>query len=454
MTKSKTIKVDYLARVEGEGALYVRYDDAGVHDVKLKIFEPPRFFEGFMRGRDYLEAPDITARICGICPIAYQMSAVHAMEDALGLSLPAELQALRRLIYCGEWIESHTLHIYMLHAPDFLGYTGAVAMAKDHPTLVQDGLNIKKAGNAIVSLLGGREVHPINVRVGGFYRVPTRNELQPLREQLLCARDMAMATVRWAASLPFPKFERAQSEQYEFVALSDAGEYPMNRGSIVSTRGLAIPVREYDQHFREEHIEYSSALHSTLVGRGAYFVGPMARYNLNFDRLSPLVRQLADDVGFAPFCANPFQSIVVRSLEVLYAFDEALRLIDNYRKPDIACVPTAPRAGTGFAATEAPRGLLYHRYSIDDAGKITEAKIVAPTSQNQKTIEDDLRLMLPKFMHLPEKNLQAQCEQAIRNYDPCISCSTHFLQLHLDKAGSGNTAGRIDPGEHNVERGA
>ena len=434
MAKNKTIKVDYLARVEGEGALYVRYDDAGVHDVKLKIFEPPRFFEGFMRGRDFREAPDITARICGICPIAYQMSAVHAMEDALHLKLPPELHALRRLIYCGEWIESHTLHIYMLHAPDFLGYPSAVAMAKDHPAIVQDGLRIKKAGNAIVSLLGGREVHPINVRVGGFYRAPRAVELKPLREELLHARDMAMNTVRWVASLPFPKFEREQSQQYEFVSLSHKDEYPMSRGQIASTRGLSIPASAYDNHFREEHIEYSSALHSTLIERGAYFVGPMARYNINYALLSPLVRQLADEVGFPPFCANPFQSIVVRSLEVLYAFDEAIRIIDGYQKPDAAHVTAEPRAGTGYGATEAPRGLLYHRYQIDDSGKIVDAKIVAPTSQNQKTIEDDLRLMLPKFMHLPEKQLQAQCEQAIRNYDPCISCSTHFLRLKLEPA--------------------
>lgn len=433
MAKSKTIKVDYLARVEGEGALYIRYDDGGVHEVKLKIFEPPRFFEAFLRGRDYLEAPDITARICGICPIAYQMSALHAMEDALGLAPTPELRALRRLIYCGEWVESHTLHIAMLHAPDFLGYPSAVAMAKDHPQIVQNGLQIKKAGNEIVRLLGGREIHPINVRVGGFYRAPTAGELKPLREQLLLARDMAAEMVRWAASLPFPKFERAAEDQYEFVALSNPHEYPMNKGRIASTRGLDIPVSEYDSHFREEQVEYTNALHSRLVERGAYFVGPMARYNLNYDRLSPLVRQVAEDIGFPPFCANPFQSIVVRSLEVLYAFDEALRIIDGYRQPEQPYLNTEPRVSTGCAATEAPRGLLYHRYSIDERGKITDAKIVPPTSQNQKTIEEDLRLMLPKFLHLPEKKLQAQCEQAVRNYDPCISCSTHFLKLHLER---------------------
>ncbi|WP_323844235.1 Ni/Fe hydrogenase subunit alpha [Microbulbifer magnicolonia] len=434
MTESKTIKVDYLARVEGEGALYIRYDDGGVHDVKLKIFEPPRFFEAFMRGRDYLEAPDITARICGICPVAYQMSALHAMEDALGLAPTPELRALRRLIYCGEWIESHTLHIYMLHAPDFLGYPSAVAMAKDHPQIVRDGLQIKKAGNAIVNLLGGREIHPINVRVGGFYRVPAATELHPLREQLLQARDMAVETVRWAASLPFPKFERAADNQYEFVALSNPREYPMNEGRIASTRGLDIAVRDYDHHFREEQVDYTNALHSVINARGAYFVGPIARYNLNCDRLSPLVRQVADDIGFPPFCANPFQSIVVRSLEVLYAFDEALRIIDSYREPQQPYLKSEPRAATGCAATEAPRGLLYHRYSIDERGKITDAKIVAPTSQNQKTIETDLRLMLPQYLHLTEEKLQHQCEQAIRNYDPCISCSTHFLKLHLDRS--------------------
>ena len=438
MTRSKTVKVDYLARVEGEGALYIRYDEDGVHEVKLKIFEPPRFFEGFMRGRDYREAPDITARICGICPVAYQMSAVHAVENALGLSLSPELHALRRLMYCGEWIESHTLHIYMLHAPDFLGYPSGVAMAKDHPKTVQDGLQMKKAGNEIVRLLGGREVHPINVRVGGFYRLPTNPELGELRDKLLRARDLAIETVRWAASLPIPDFARAPENTYEFVALSDPQEYPMNRGRIVSTHGLDIAVNDYDHHFHETHVEYSNALHSERVGRGAYFVGPMARYNLNYERLSPLVKQIADEVGFPSFCSNPFASIVVRSLEVLYAFDEAVRIIDNYRAPQAPYIDTAPRPSTGCAATEAPRGLLFHRYGIDASGQIDDAKIVAPTSQNQKTIEDDLRLMLPQYMHLAEADLQARCEQAIRNYDPCISCSTHFLKLHLDPVRPGS----------------
>ncbi len=427
--RSRTIKVDYLARVEGEGALYLRVKNGQVADVKLKIFEPPRFFEAFLRGRKFTEAPDITARICGICPIAYQMSSVNAMEDALGVQVEGPLRELRRLIYCGEWIESHVLHIYMLHAPDFLGYQDAIQMARDYPEVVQQGLKLKKIGNEIVRLLGGREIHPINVRVGGFYRTPRKRELADLAEQLKWARDAALETVRWTAGLPFPDFQRA----YEFVALRHPDEYPLHAGRIVSSSGLDIPVQEYDQHFEEEHVGYSNALQSVLRGRGAYHVGPMARYSLNFDKLSPLAQEAAREAGLGSVCNNPFQSIIVRSVETLYACDEALRIIDEYQEPDRPAVPVEPRAGVGYGASEAPRGLLYHRYKLDDAGIIQDAKIVPPTSQNQKTIEEDLWDFVPGRLDLPKDELTWQCEQAIRNYDPCISCATHFLKLEIQE---------------------
>ncbi|MEW6297046.1 MAG: Ni/Fe hydrogenase subunit alpha [Thermodesulfobacteriota bacterium] len=426
---SRTIKVDYLARVEGEGALYVKIKDRTVADVKLKIFEPPRFFEAFLRGRQFTEAPDITARICGICPVAYQMSAVHAMEDACGITVAGPLRALRRLLYCGEWIESHTLHVYMLHAPDFLGYESAIHMAKDYPEIVQRGLQLKKAGNELIAALGGRAVHPINVRVGGFYRVPTRRELAPLAEQLKWAREAARETVRWVAAFPFPDFTR----DYEFVALRHPDEYPFNEGRLVSNKGLDAAVTAYDDHFVEEHVPYSNALHSVLKERGAYFVGPLARYNLNFDKLSPLAQEVARQAGLGPICQNPFHSIIVRSVEVLYACDEALRLIEAYEMPDTPAVAVPPRAATGYGCTEAPRGLLYHRYRIDEPGVILDAKIVPPTSQNQKTIEDDLYAFIPCHIDLPKNELTWRCEQAIRNYDPCISCATHFLHLTLER---------------------
>jgi len=426
----RTIKVDVLARVEGEGALYVKLKGDQVQEVKLKIYEPPRFFEAFLRGRHFSEVPDIVARICGICPIAYQMSAVHAMEDAFGVKVGGQLRALRRLIYCGEWIESHTLHVYMLHAPDFLGYQDAIQMARDHPGVVQRGLQLKKAGNAIVTLLGGREIHPINVRVGGFYKLPERRELAALAERLKWARDAALDTVRWVAKLPFPDFER----DYVFVALRHPNEYPFNEGRLVSNRGLDIPISEYDANFTEEHVQHSNALHSALKQHGAYLVGPLARYSLNSDRLSPLAREAAREAGLASVCRNPFQSIIVRSVEIVYACDEALRIIEHYEPPEKPTVDIHPRAATGYGCTEAPRGILYHRYRLDDGGTILDAQIVPPTSQNQKTIEQDLGQFVPKFMNLPEAELRWQCEQAVRNYDPCISCATHFLRLEIERA--------------------
>jgi coenzyme F420-reducing hydrogenase alpha subunit len=425
----RTIKVDYLARVEGEGAFKVVVRDGVVQSAELSIFEPPRFFEAFLRGRAYGEAPDITARICGICPIAYQMSAVHAMENALGVAVTGPLRALRRLVYCGEWIESHTLHIYMLHAPDFLGYASAIEMARDHGDAVRRGLMLKKAGNEIVSLLGGREIHPINVRVGGFYRTPRRRELAPLVEQLTRARDAALETVRWTASFDFPDRER----DYEFVALRHADEYPFNEGHVVSNRGLDILPDAYDDHFEETHVERSTALHSRIRARGSYVCGPLARYNLNFDRLSATAREAARDAGLGATCINPYRSIVVRAVEVLYACDEALRIIAAYEEPEQPAVAIELRAATGYAATEAPRGLLYHRYRLEEDGAIADARIVPPTSQNQLGIEEDLKGFVGGFLDLPDDELRHRCEQTVRNYDPCISCSAHFLRLQIDR---------------------
>jgi sulfhydrogenase subunit alpha len=426
--KNKVIKVDQLARVEGEGSLFVKITDGTVADVKLRIFEPPRFFEAFLREREFSEAPDITARICGICPIAYQMSAVHAMEDAFGIAVDGQLRELRRLIYCGEWIESHVLHIYMLHAPDFLGYEDALMLAKDKPELVQTALKLKKIGNDIVALLGGREIHPINVRVGGFYRLPSRKELLTLVDRLKWGRDTAVETAKLTATLEFPDFE----QDYEFVSLRHPSEYPMNGGRIVSSSGLDIAVKEFEFHFEERHVAHSNALHGYEKGKGAYHVGPLARYNLNFDKLSVLAQQVSRDIGLSGQIRNPFKSIVVRSVETVYAFDEALRIIEQYEPPAEPSVPVEPVAGIGFGASEAPRGTLYHRYRVGDDGLIKDAKIVPPTAQNQPTIEDDVRKFVTKNVEMPREELTWKCEQAVRNYDPCISCATHFVRLEID----------------------
>ncbi len=426
---TKTIHVDTLARVEGEGSLYIKLVGERVADVKLKIYEPPRLFEAFLRGRHFSEAADITARICGICPIAYQMSAVHAIERALGVQINPQVRLLRRLFYCGEWIESHTLHVYMLHAPDFLGYADAIAMAKDHRAVVEKALRLKKIGNRIVQLLGGREIHPISAAVGGFYKVPTKRQLRELEDDLKWALEASLETVKWTAGLEFPDFE----QDYEFVALRHPDEYPFNEGRLVSNRGLDIDTAEYEDHFAELHVKHSNALQSVVRGRGSYLVGPLARFNLNFDKLPETARQAAIDVRLQPPVKNVFRSIVVRAVELVFACAEALRVIREYEPPAAPRVEVHNRIGVGQAITEAPRGILYHRYALDDKGMIVTAKIVPPTSQNQKRIEDDLREYAAQLVAWPVEEATWKCEQAIRSYDPCISCATHFLKLIVDR---------------------
>ena len=426
--KTRTIRVDTLARVEGEGSLYIKMAGDHVADVKLKIYEPPRFFEAFLRGRHYLEAPDITARICGICPVAYQMSAVHAIERALGIRVDPAVRLLRRLFYCGEWIESHALHIYMLHAPDFLGYEDAMAMAADHRDLVEKALRLKKIGNRLVTVLGGREIHPISVAVGGFHRTPTKAQLDELVGDLEWALQASLETVHWTAALQFPNFE----QDYEFVALRHPEEYPLNEGRLVSNHGLNIDFAEYEDHFSELHVKHSNALHSIIRGRGSYLVGPLARFNLNFDRLPATARESAIKASLKPPVKNPFRSIVVRAVELVFACDEALQIISQYQPPAAPKSETPSRAGLGHAITEAPRGILYHRYAFDYNGLILSTKIVPPTSQNQKRIEDDLREYAAQLVAWPQEEATSRCEQAIRNYDPCISCATHFLTLNIE----------------------
>ncbi|MDC0685441.1 Ni/Fe hydrogenase subunit alpha [Sorangium atrum] len=429
--ETRTIAVDYLARVEGEGSLTLVIEDGRAKEARLSIFEPPRFFEAFLRGRGYAEAPDITSRICGICPVAYITSACRAMEDALGIELGPELRALRRLLYCGEWIESHALHVFLLHAPDFLGYPDAVAMARDHRDWVAKGLAIKKAGNAIVALLGGREIHPVNTRVGGFYSAPSRADLEGLLPELRAGSERTRACLSWMATLPCPELDRP----YEFVALRSDDVYAITEGRLVSSGGLGIEVRDYDAHFIEEHVSWSTALRSRIHGSGSYLCGPLARFNLSFDRLLPEVQDAARAAGLAVPCRNPFRSLLVRLVEILQAFEESIRIIEAYAPPPAPFVaPPALRAGTGYGGSEAPRGFLYHRYTLDAEGTILDAKIVPPTSQNQLSIEEDLCAMSPSLASLPLREATARAEQAVRNHDPCISCATHFLTLRVEEA--------------------
>jgi coenzyme F420-reducing hydrogenase alpha subunit len=427
--RSRTINVNYLARVEGEGALHLTVEGGKVTDLRLQIFEPPRFFEAFLRGREAREVPDLTARICGICPVAYQMSAVHALERAFDVAVDPRVRALRRLYYCGEWIESHALHIHMLAAPDFLGCESAVTLARRDRAAVERGLRMKQTGNAIIRLLGGRSVHPVGACVGGFTCAPRPNELRALRQPLRRLRDDALDCVRWVSGFDLPD----RDADIEFVALRHPDEYPMNEGRIVSSRGLDCDQEAFEAHFEEFQVPHSNALHARIVGRGPYCVGPLARVNLNFDRLGAAVTAVARETGIAWPNANTYTSIVARALEILYAAEEAARIVDAYDPPPVPATPFAVRAGRGCAATEAPRGLLYHAYETDACGLITAARLVPPTSQNQAQIEAELRAAAPALLQRSRAEATRTCETMIRNYDPCISCATHFLRLSVDE---------------------
>jgi sulfhydrogenase subunit alpha len=428
---TRTIRVDALARVEGQGAVTLVLDGDQVVDAKVRILEPPRLFEAFLRGRDCAETPDITSRICGICPVAYMMSACNAVESAFDVRIGGALRELRRLLYCGEWIESHVLHMVMLHAPDFLGVPDVVALASIARERVEAALRVKKVGNAIVAALGGRPIHPVNVKVGGLYRAPRKSELEALLPELRAALGEAEETLAWLATFDFPDFER----DYELVALRHGSEYPMNEGRIVSTKGLDIEVRELEAVIREEQTPYSTALRSRLLTRGTYTCGPLARFALNADHLAPRAATAARRVGLDPACRNPFRSILVRGVEVVHALEEAIQIIEGYAPPPEASVPYAIRAATGHGATEAPRGMLYHRYDIDEQGHVQSAHIIPPTSQNQRSMEEDLVALGPSLVSLALEDATHRVERALRNYDPCISCATHFLTLRLERRG-------------------
>jgi sulfhydrogenase subunit alpha len=421
------IQVPVLARVEGEGTLELHVRNGTIEDLRLRIFEPPRMFEKLLEGRDYTEVPDMVARICGICPVAYQMSAVHAIENLFGVEPGPWVRDMRRVFYCGEWIQSHSLHIHMLAAPDFLGYTSITEMARDHAQEVRRGLRLQVLGNDIIRLLGARSVHPVGARIGGFHRAPARAQVDALREKLQAALPEAETLVRWTATLNLP----TEEQEFTAVSLRHPREYPMNEGRLFSDRGLDISADQFESRFVEHQEAHSTALHCLHDGK-PYLVGPLARLNLNLDRLPAPVRNLADSLGIKFPSRNMYHSIVARALEIVFAMREAIRLLEVYDEPLAPYISVTPRVGTGYGCTEAPRGLLWHRYNTNAAGAVIKARIVPPTSQNQARMEEDLRTSLRSLgVRQGEAALRRRGEMVIRNYDPCISCATHFLDLRV-----------------------
>lgn len=449
MTEFRSLSVKSLTRVEGEGALRLRVADGRVEIAEFNIYEPPRFFERLLRGRAVHEVPDITARICGICPVAYQLTAAGALEAALGVAVTPAIDALRRLLYCGEWIQSHALHLHLLHAPDFLGYESGFTMAVDHPELVERGMRMKGIGARIMEVVGGRAVHPINIAVGGFHRAPAAAAVRALVPDLEWGLGAAAAVVREVARFDVPDF----TVEHELVSLRADSGYPITGGRIVSSRGLDIDVAAYPDHFAERQVPHSTALYSGILpDHRPYLTGALARLSLNADRLPEPARRALDASGLELPVTNSFRSIVARAVELVAAFATALEIARGAAAEITPCrLPFTPRAGAGSHATEAPRGLLFHRYVIGDDGLVAAATIVPPTAQNQAAIEAELRGILPKALALDDAAATLECERVIRNHDPCISCATHFLRLSVERhglAGPHDVAGQTPPGAH------
>lgn len=421
------LKVPFVTRLEGEGSLELNARGDRIDRLHLAIFEPPRLFEKFLEGRGYQEVPDLNARICGICPMAYQLTAIQAMERLFGIALPPPLAQLRLLMNLGEWVQSHALHIHFLAAPDFLGFDHALDMAKVFPEVLKRGMLLQEAGNALMALLGGRSVHPVGLQVGGFGRLPDHERWHEVRGLVKQALPAAEALVRWTAELTLPDY----SHDFIWVSLTEPDGYAINGGRITSSHGLSLDYSDYPRHFAEHQEPHSTALYSLLDGQD-YLVGPLARMNNSFERLPAEVRALARECGFAFPSRNMFTSIRARALEIYWALFEADRLLAQPCPNGDASLPVTPTAGECCFCTEAPRGMIYHYYRLDEQGRVLSCSIIPPTSQNQARIEQDLRASVTRFgLHHSDQELKLFCERLIRNYDPCISCSTHFLQFRL-----------------------
>ncbi|HSM32635.1 MAG TPA: nickel-dependent hydrogenase large subunit, partial [Anaerolineae bacterium] len=340
--EERTFAVDSMSRVEGEGRLKVVVRGSEVIKAELSIFEAPRFFERLVVGRQPDEVLDIVARICGICPVAYQMTAAEGFERLFGVELDPQVRQLRRLFYWGEWLQSHALHIYLLNAPDFLGYDSAIDMARDHRKIVERGLSLKQAGVDLLKLVGGRAVHPVSMRVGGFYRVPTRTEARAMLPVLQQALADAQETVKWTAAFYLPDFERDPL----MLSMYDPQLYALDTGRLITTEGIDIDPGEWDGAFSEQHVAHSTALQATSLDGKHHLLGPASRVVLAGDALHPLAAEALDASGGSEVLRrNMFAAITARGIEMIHAAAEAIAIIEAYQPPDEAWTPWEPRAG-------------------------------------------------------------------------------------------------------------
>lgn len=418
MAKHTRIEVDYMARVEGEASLAIELD--GTPFLQLKIFEPPRFFEGFLVGRKYDEVGDIVSRICGICPISHMTTALLAIEKAAGIKVSAQTTTLRHVFSLSQIVASHLVHLYMLAMPDYYGHPGITGMREHFGERIARFIRMKDIVNRLSGMIGGRALHPVTHVPGGFTSLPNPEEFGAILEQLKSIRQDAEQVVRDVAQFQFPDFYAP----CEHVVLDQGQGYAINEGRIVSDRGLDLSVDDYDAHFKEAEVPYAFAKQSSIGGQTIFRVGALARLNVKFAGLQDRTRSLAQEVGLQVPHSNPFYNNLAQSLEVVDGIEQCIRLLESTRFEDEE-IYASPERGEGGAATEAPRGLLYHWYKISRKGVVEQAKIVTPTSHNFLAIERDLKELVTQNQGLDREKLRLLCEQLVRAYDPCFSCSVH-----------------------------
>ena len=423
------VNVHHLTRVEGHGNIVVDVKNGELVQCELQIVEAPRFFEAMLRGRPYYEASHITSRICGICATGHATASLRATENALGVEISEQTELLRKLLFHGEIIDSHVLHVYMLVAPDFFGVGSVIPLAGTHPEVVKRALRIKKLSGDLCAVISGRHTHPIAMTVGGFTHLPTVKELLDMRKRLVDAREDMDETIALLATLPWPNFER----ETEYVSLKKEDEYAFIDGAIATTDGFTYELPDYRKVTNETCVPHSTAKH-THHNRESYMVGALARFNNNYDQLHPRAKEAAEALGMKPIVTNSFLNSGAQAVEMVHCVEDSIEIIDELVDRGIKQEPLYEfqgKGGEGVGSCDVPRGILFHNYIIDDEGIIQGANCVIPTGQNYANIEADMRALVPQILDRPQKEITHMMEMLVRAYDPCISCSAHFMTVEF-----------------------
>jgi coenzyme F420-reducing hydrogenase alpha subunit len=432
MSKNVDIHVHHVTRVEGHGNIRLRASDGAIERVEWQVPEAPRFFEAMVRGRHFEDIQTIVSRICGICSVTHSLAAIKAVENALGITVTEQTDQLRILCHYGEQVESHSLHVGYLVAPDLLGQKSVIPLVQSHPDLVKTIIRIHRLGNRWMELIGGRMTHPVTLKPGGFTRVPSSAELAALKKDIEAVfpdlEVLAEAVLGLADRLP--AFER----DTEYIALVNPGEYTFYHGDIGSTDTPdRVPVTRFEE-VANEYVSPLSTAKYTRWHRDSYAVGALARFNLNAEHLLPAAKAAAEKFGLAKGCANPYMNNVAQVIELIQVAEHSVQILDTLLSRGIRAddnVPVAPRAGNGAGSVEAPRGILFHRYAFDDKGMCTAANICIPTGQNHANIQKDMEALAPRILGEEPDRIRLLLEMLVRAYDPCISCSTHYLDVEF-----------------------